>query len=136
MKTACALFLAVILLAGCGGGEKPHSAGSANSSAASTKPSPAVLPADQATAIGGALTDGTPAKIETVLEPSVRVAYAKAPVRLLPAGSTVKVEPSSMRIEGQRASVLAVVTSAGTPTTWTLLLSKVSGRWLVYGTTK
>jgi hypothetical protein len=143
VKAIHATVVVAILLTACTGGGKHTSSSSPITTAAvpstrvsSSPVSAAALPPAQATAIQAALGDGSPAKVETILEPSVRSAFAQAPTRLLPAGSTVKVDAASMRVQGERAVVSAVVTTLGKATAYKLLLIKVDGTWLVYGTSR
>lgn len=139
MRAVWMLLLVIPLVAACtGGGARPHSSPvpSPRGAASGASPTPATLPGDQASAIEGALSGGSAPSVEAVLDPAVRSAYAKSPTRLLPAGSSVRVASATMKVTGNLATVSAIVTTNGRPQAWTLLLSKVDGKWLIYGTRK
>gem|GEM_PF-6377371 len=91
------------------------------------------MPAPQVDAIQSDLVSTTPATVETVLAAPVRAAYANAPFVLLPPGSSLVIDPSTMVVTGNTATVTAKVTGQQ-PGTWLLLLDNEDGKWLVYGT--
>jgi hypothetical protein len=139
VKIICSLIVVATLATACTGGRR-HASTSTNATGSvtpsSSRSTPAVLTHAQAAAIQKALDDGSPPQVETVLAPSVRSAFAKAPTRLLPARSVVKIDTSSMKIQGLHAEVSAVVTSGANRTTWKLLLTNVGAEWLLYGTAR
>jgi hypothetical protein len=139
--TASALVLVLLALAACTNSHhgvpasSTSSPGLAASSAASSVQSlaPDPVPAPQRSAIASALTASDPTSVSAVLAAPVASGFLASPIALLPAGSHIAIDWSKIQVDGDFASVPALVTGPR-PASWTLLLIEQDGRWLMYGT--
>lgn len=142
LRVAAGVFavLSVTLCGACG-----HHTGRASVNSASRVSSPASsavaiaepgLSASQTSLITAALTSTDPATVEKALSPAVRAAYEKNAFTLLPAGSSVVIDSSKLNASNDSATVPATVTGGPAAGQWLLLLQRVNGNWLLFGTRK
>ena len=135
VATALLALLSLALSSGCTGHRKSRTS-SGTSSAASAMPTVTALPADQSEAIQAALTSTDPATVDKALAPAVRSGFDKHTFTLLPAGSNVAIDATKLTATGNVGTVPATVTGGPAAGHWVLLLQKVNGTWLLYGTRK
>jgi hypothetical protein len=96
---------------------------------------PAALPSDDAVALENGLTSTDPKKVEVVLADELRTSYAASPEPLLPEGSTLRIDTTTMSAAGSLGQVQANVTGSE-PGRYLLLLVRLDNHWLLYGTKK
>ncbi len=139
LRRRAPLISVLVFLTACTGGpgQSPTAKMSTPRPSSSTSPGTIeALPASQVSLFQSSLTATDPRTVERCLAPQVRAAYAHKPFRLLPAGSTLSIDGTRFTVSGDVGTVPAVVTDGPTSEQWLLLLARVNGTWLVYGTRK
>ena len=144
IQTVLSCSTTVMLAAACTSDTNGHhESGSASRPPTLTITSPAVtptpttitpLPAAQEMAIRNALSSTPGPVVAKALAPQLRAQYSRHPFRLLPAGSTVEVQTAHMTVTGRAATLPVDVFGGKAAGHWLVLLIKVDGQWLIYGT--
>jgi hypothetical protein len=70
----------------------------------------------------------------TAVAPGIRAAFISRGVRLLPAGSHMRISPASFRITSAITAVVNATVTGPQPGHWRLLLVHQGGQWLLLGT--
>lgn len=121
-----------------------HTTAAPPRSAAATVPTPSAssgpatgptLTSPNTVALERGLSSTQPRDVLPALAPALRARYATHPFPILPAGSTVHLEQSGMRTDGNLATTPATVTGPE-PGRWLVLLVRDGARWVAYGTRK
>jgi len=89
------------------------------------------LPQARVQQLEKALVSQDPATQQSAIDPAVFASLQQAGQPLLPAGSTVTIDPSTARVEGHAATVSATVTGPRSGT-FTLQLALENGTWGVF----
>ena len=97
----------------------------------SSTPGHGSLPQARVRQLEKALVSQDPATQQSAIDPAVFASMQQAGEPLLPAGSTVTIDPSTARVEGHAATVSATVTGPRSGT-FTLQLALENGTWVVF----
>jgi hypothetical protein len=97
----------------------------------SSTPGHGSLPQARVRELEKALVSQDPATQQSAIDPAVFASLQQTGQPLLPAGSTVTIDPSTARVEGHAATVSATVTGPRSGT-FTLQLALENGAWVVF----
>lgn len=104
------------------------------SSAPAASPDSAMMPIARAQVIERQLVSSRPAEVADVLASSIRPAYLKDPVAVLPVGAVLRLDVPHAEQAGQDVLRVPAAVTGPSPGSWVVLMIRESGEWYVLGT--